>query len=117
MPKHGNNSLDIIGGNRDSCARMVKLQVFYSSQIFSTIFLTWQKRRGQKSVFIPGQLIINRSLNILFSIHVPCFIFTGMFCLGFWVGPLEKIALKFLAHFQRHCLTISPFPYAWGTSF
>lgn len=33
MPNHGSDRLDITGGNKNCCARMVKLQGFYSSQI------------------------------------------------------------------------------------
>lgn len=49
--KHVDNSLDIIGGNKNSYAKMAKPQGFYLSQIFFRlfIFLTWQKKEGQKS--------------------------------------------------------------------
>lgn len=40
MPNHGSDRLDMTGGNKNCCARMVKLQGFYSSQIsFHLLFL------------------------------------------------------------------------------
>lgn len=117
MPKHGNNSLDIIGGNRDSCARMVKLQVFYFSQIFSPTFLTWQKKEGTK-VSVYSWSAYNQQVP-QYLIFYPCILFHCYWdVLSWFLGrSFGKDCSKILSSLSEALLDNIPLPLHLGNIF